>query len=133
MRCPKCGERERAKGQRWCRECRNVSRRKVDTVDTDGHVSSPGVDTLDTQTDTANRRMSNLSLALAEVSRLTAEVVRLKRELAEANARAWPARGMGRPIPAAKPDNDKQVTPHGARCMCQWCQQQRRVAALEGA
>ena len=110
-------------------------------MDTDGHVSSPGVDTVDTQTDTANRRMSNLSLALAEVSRLTAEVVRLKRELAEANRLEPMTSGLSPEAHlrevlkrrGAKPDHDKQVTPHGMRCMCQWCQQQRRVAGWEGA
>lgn len=30
MTCTKCREREQAPGQRYCRECRNASRRKVD-------------------------------------------------------------------------------------------------------
>ena len=71
------------------------------------------------------------------VRELEEEIARLKRELAEANGRAMPARwsqSVGSiNARVAKPDNDKQVTPHGMRCMCQWCQQQRRVAGWEGA
>ena len=148
MRCPKCGERERAKGQRWCRECRNAARRKVDTrTDTDGHVSIELKDTLGGVSIPIPKRVG----VCGNCQVLADEVAMLKKQVAEANRRAEAsrlaatddqggdaagglrARGMVRAVRPSAVDNDKQVTPHGPRCMCQWCQQQRRVAALEGA
>ena len=103
----------------------------------DEEVENVTRDVTDTVTDGPLRNAGTVTALRGRVTELEEEVARLKRELAEANGRAMPARwsqSIGSiNVKAAKPDNDKQVTPHGMRCMCQWCQQQRRVAGWEGA
>ena len=87
------------------------------------------------------RNAETVTALRSRVTELEEEVARLKRELAEANRLEPMTSGLSPEAHlrevlkrrGAKPDNDKHVTPHGMRCMCQWCQQQRRVAGWEGA
>ena len=146
-RCTRCGERERAGKHAWCRGCqreaRNAANAKRRDVGKSALVTSAAVASTTKSEPTEMRRVCGNCQVLAD------DVKRLKRDLAAAHEELETLKGGGADRPegsprrdstsgrvvrmAARPDNDKQYTAHGARCMCQWCQQQRRVAALEGA
>ena len=142
-RCMKCGG-ERTGKHPWCSGCRRDYRKggkaAGNGAGNEAVIGNPVVIT---------EAVTRVAKTCPNCQVLADDVKRLKRDLAAAHEELETLKGGGADRPegsprrdstsgrvvrmAARPDNDKQYTAHGARCMCQWCQQQRRVAALEGA
>lgn len=108
--CAQCGERPRTGAYRVCSPCRKARAK--------GRATSPISPERNAETVTALRE---------RVTELEGEVARLKRDLAAANARAWPVRGMGRPIPARAEGEPVGAPKHGPGCQCNPCWLERKA------
>lgn len=140
MICPKCNERERAVGQRWCRECRNASRRKVDVpfvpgpdtpmdtldtaVDTDGHVSKPrtcpNCQVLADEVAALKRELARARPAVVHpTQRSTSGVVSSALAAAEQQVRRIEV-GQRSPIKKSAESPGGEMTPHGPNSQSIW-------------